>query len=215
MPCSRQLPAGILTAVNFKEVMTHEIWWWSSGDLLDVSADPLIEPYTYGIPRQQPSAVNELMGKEGRGDFFFSASYHILKCLTGWVVIILLNFEFLRGAGLEPRVVSCARDIKKIMTSLSIIIILICKNILGLEAPEYRKYRWHSTKVQGWDILGEMENLLLQSFWLKQKAPKLNFCTQWLLFETKCSERKGQTNSPRPLFATRTSIIANHNSAFN
>lgn len=93
MPCSRQLPAGILTAVNFKEVMTHEIWWWSSGDLLDVSADPLIEPYTYGIPRQQPSAVNELMGKEGRGDFFFSASLD------------------------EPRVVSCARDIKKIMTS--------------------------------------------------------------------------------------------------
>lgn len=42
--------------------------------MLDVSADPLIVPHTHGILRQQPSTLNELMGKDGRGDFFFSVN---------------------------------------------------------------------------------------------------------------------------------------------
>lgn len=184
MPRSRQLPAGILTAVNFKEVRTHEIWWWSSGDLLDVSADPLIVPYTHGISRRQPSTVNDLMGKEGRGDFFFFCQfrrgYHISQRLTGWAAV---SFS------------SPAR--KKKTSSL----VWFAKTLR--DSKLRRKYRQHSAKVQGWDILRETANVLLLPFWLKRgpKHPSSAFVLSRVLFETKCSERKGQTNPPHPLCA--------------
>lgn len=148
-------------------------------------------------------------GWRGPRGFLFSvhldAVAMFLKCWTGWAAMAWLNFDFVavvvQALSLASCLVhgTCWKKKKRLYHESD-----LQKHSESRRSSSGR----YSARLQGWGILGEMENLLLQ----EPKPPTRNFYTQWLLFETKCYEHKGQTNS---VCAGKDTWNIAHNWAFN